>query len=353
MSKVTRNRGQSKREIVVKVGAAAYVGLDVHKKTVHAALVVNGVIVKTWSMPADKAAVAASLAPYKAAIKGIVYEAGCTGFALARYLIEQGYPVKVGAPSKMRRAAGPRAKSDRIDCCTLAVDLSKGEVPAVAIPTPIEEADRQVMRLRSQCVSKLKRAKQQIKSFLLAHGIDEPEGLAHWSKASVEALQGLRLNGQLRFSLDCLLEELAYLKGELSRIEEHLRKLAGTRRLRKSVKALDAHTAVGPITAMAFALEIFNPRRFAEGGQVTNYVGLAPRVSQSGSTRRDGPLMKTGRPELRALLIEASWRWVAKDRHAAQVFARLVRNTGSKQKAITGVARRLAIELWKIYRAAV
>ena len=56
--------------------------------------------------------------------------------------------------------------------------------------------------------------------------------------------------------------------------------------------------------------------------------------------------MKTGHGALRALLVESAWMWIAKDEHAAAVFERLARNTGSKQKAIVAMARRMAVNLW-------
>ena len=353
MSKVARKVVEGKREMCLEVGDRVFVGLDVHKKTVHAALMVNGLIVKTWSMPYEPALIAASLEPWRPALCGVVYEAGPTGFSLARHLIALGYAVTVAAPSKIPRPSGPQAKSDRLDCRRLADFFAKGQLTGVAIPTETQEADRQVMRARGQCLRKVKRAKQQIKSFLLQHGIVEPDGLAHWSNASLRALRDLKLNAQLRFCLDRLLEELAYLRDELKAFEDHLGQLARTARLRKSIRALDAHPGVGPLTAMAFAVEVYSPKRFTQGKGIAGYTGLAPKVSQSGPTRREGPLMKTGRGELRALLVEASWRWVTKDTHGRQLFAHLVCNTGSKQKAIVGVARHLSIELWKrLIRAA-
>jgi transposase len=337
----------------LETGDRVSVGLDVHKASVHAALMVNGGIVKTWSMPYQPAVIAASLEPYRAWLCGVVYEAGPTGFSLARRLIALGYDVKVAAPSKTPCARGPQAKSDRLDCRRLVEFLAKGELTFVAVPTETEEADRQVMRGRGQCLGKVKRAKQQIKSFLLQHGIAEPEGLAHWSNASLRALKALKLNASLRFCLDRLLEELDYLRGELRAFEEQLDALARTPRLRQALRTLEAHPGVGPLTALAFALEVYRPERFTQGKGIAGYTGLAPNVHQTGTTWHGGPLMKTGRGELRALLVEASWRWVSKDTHGRQLFAHLVRNTASKQKAIVGVARHLSIELWKrLVRAA-
>ena len=88
--------------------------------------------------------------------------------------------------------------------------LAQGLLHPVRVPTEQEEADRQVLRLREQLVSKTRSVQAQIKSFLLQHGIAEPVGLGHWSKASVAVLRGLALLPELRFCLDLLLDELAH-----------------------------------------------------------------------------------------------------------------------------------------------
>jgi len=180
--------------------------------------------------------------------------------------------VKVAAPSKTPQPSGPHAKSDRLDCRRLVDLFAKEELTCVALPTETQEADRQVMRARGQCLGKVKRAKQQIKSFLLQHGIAEPEGLAHWSNASLRALRDLKLNAQLRFCLDRLLEELDYLRGELKAFEEHLDRLARSARLRKSIRTLETHPGIGPLTAMAFAVEVFSPERFTQGKGIAGFL---------------------------------------------------------------------------------
>jgi transposase len=327
-------------------GDKVYIGLDVHKKTVFAALRVNGVNVKTWSMRYDIEVILASLEPYRQYLSGVVYEAGPTGYTLARALKAKGIAVTVIAPSKTPKRQG-EAKSDRLDCRNLAEYFANGQLREVVVPTEQQEADRQVYRAREQCISKVRRVKQQIKSLLMQYGVAEPAGLDKWSAASKEALTALKLRAELRFCLDQHLTELAYQEEELGRIEGKLRDLAETKRHKKAMAEVDAHVGVGPITTAAVTLQLFDPTRFRGSRQVTSFVGLAPRVSQSGETRREGGISKTGRAALRAMLIEASWLWIRKDPAAAKVFERLARNTGSRRKAIVGMARRLVIELWK------
>ena len=76
--------------------------------------------------------------------------------------------------------------------------------------------------------------------------------------------------------------------------------------------------------------------------------GLAPQVRQSGETRREGGLLKSGNARLRTALVEAAWRWVACDESVARTYRRLVANTGSGKKAVVGMARRLGVLLWRL-----
>jgi transposase len=345
MRKVTRRAAESK-SLVVTAKDSVFVGLDVHKKNVHAAVRVNGCELTTFVTPADVATVVRSLSRFKAALKRVVYEAGPTGYGLARALRKAGFPTEVIAPGKTPQPANRDSKSDRLDCRKLAEFAEKGLLKPVAVPTEEEEADRQVMRLREQLTKKRRRVMQQIKSLLLMHGIPQPEGLKHWTKTGVAALADLKVTLHLRLALDCLVEELTHLTGLRDQVRMAMKKMSRQKRHRTHERRLRTHPGIGETAALAFLTEVYQPERFEDAEALTKYVGLAPRVSQSGETRREGPLMKTGRGTLRALLVQASWKWIALDEGALEVFNRLWRNTGLKQKAIIGMARRMAVNLW-------
>jgi len=357
MSKVTRTKISSKALSAVE-GDVVYVGLDVHKQSIHAAVQVNGRIERHWVMPADYAKVVAKLVPLRSALKRIVYEAGPTGFGLARALAAAGLPIDVIAPSKTPQAADQSAKSDRRDCMELCEYAPTHRLQVVTVPSERQEADRQVQRLRDQTIRKLRRVKQQIKSLLLQYSIAEPSGLKNWSARAVQILRELTLDAELRFCLDELLDELGQLEARVRRINERIEQLGRSERHAAAMAVLTSHPGVGTITAMTFRAELHQAEQMAEGEQVAKYFGLNPRVRQSGQTRRDGPIAKTGRGHVRALLVQAAWRWIAQDESAKAVYDRLVRNTGLPQKAIVGMARRLAIHLWRmlttgeLYRAA-
>lgn len=78
----------------------------------------------------------------------VAYEAGPTGFALARALAAAGVRCEVVAPSKMERPPGDKVKIDRRDAERLARLLRIGELPRVRVPSEAEEAARDLVRAR-------------------------------------------------------------------------------------------------------------------------------------------------------------------------------------------------------------
>src|SRR3954463_5102354 len=216
-------------------GEAVHVGVDVHKASSSVALVSDRRgLIATWVQPARPEVLIERLRPVREGIARVVYEAGPTGFGLARRLRAEGFEAQVIAPSKLLAPVGPEAKSDRLDCRRLAQLSAKDLLHPVRVPTEQEEADRQVLRLREQLVRKTHAVQSQIKSFLLQHGLDEPAGLGHWSKRSVAALRDLSLLPEVRFCLDVLLDELAHAQEQVKRVTVCLKELAGSDRHREA-----------------------------------------------------------------------------------------------------------------------
>src|SRR5512135_1047835 len=188
------------------------------------------------------------LNPIKGHVAGVVYEAGPTGFSLARRLRAAGLPAQVIATSKVLAPVGREAKCDRLDCRRLALLASKGLLHPVRIPTEQEESDRQVLRLREQLVRKSRSIPQQIKAFLLQHGVAEPDGLGHWAERSIEALRGLELLPELRFCLDVMLDELEHVGRQVRRVTRRLEELSQAERHRSAAGVMRSVPGMGPVT---------------------------------------------------------------------------------------------------------
>ena len=337
------------KRIQLEEGERVFVGADVHRKTYAIALWSDrrGLIYH-WTQPADPDVLVRRLEPIRIQIQRVVYEAGPTGYTLVRTLREAGFNADVIVTSQMLRTTVAGAKSDRLDCRTLAEHACKDLLKRVQVPSEQQERDRQIMRLRERLARKQRLARQQIKSFLLVHGIAQPAGLNCWSDKGIDALRALKLDAQLRFCLDVLIDEEEHASKQVEKLTLELKKLATEERFRERIRCLRSVPGVGPLTAMMFATELIAPERFNDAGEVTRMLGLAPRVRQSGERRREGSLMKEGNDRLRTILVEAAWRWVSLDDRGREVYRRLLKNTGDAKKAIGGAARKLAIILWRL-----
>jgi len=341
----------SRNGLALMSGERVHVGIDTHKEDyrVHVWSEQRQEAVAAWVQPPDASVLVKRLGPVKAQVARVVYEAGPTGYGLCRELRQAGFAADVIAPSRTPKSTSKAAKSDRLDARKLARYCAKGLLQPVAVPSVEEEGDRQVVRMREVTMLSSRRAKQQIKSLLLQHGLGQPRGCGgDWSGRWVAALRAMPLSAQPRVSLDLLLDELAHLRGALLVATRAVRSLAKQPRYRAHGAALQSVPGVGPITAMTFLTELIHPERFDEPREVTAMLGLAPLVYGSGQSVRQGPLMKTGNNRLRTALIEAAWRWVAKDPWAGAKFAQLQRRTASRKKGIVAMARRLGIIPWRI-----
>jgi transposase len=120
----------------------------------------------------------------------VTYEAGPTGFGLARALDEAGIRCVVVAPSKLERPPGDKVKTDRRDAERLARLLRIGELPEVRVPTEAEEAARDLVRAREDTRGDLMRARHRLSKLLLRHGLVWDQSA--WTGAHDAWLRSLR-----------------------------------------------------------------------------------------------------------------------------------------------------------------
>ena len=162
-----------------------FVGLDVHKDSIAMAVADAGRAPArlVGSIAHDVAKLLKLLARYgEASALQVVYEAGPTGYGLQRALAQRGYCCEVIAPSLIPKRAGERIKTDRRDCLRLAELARAGELRAVWIPDPADEAIRDLARAREDAVNARTQVRQQLKGFLLRHDVRYPRRTS-WSNS--------------------------------------------------------------------------------------------------------------------------------------------------------------------------
>nr|WP_308196858.1 IS110 family transposase [Sinomonas terrae] len=239
----------------------------------------------------------------------VVYEAGPTGFGLARALTSQGVRCVVAAPSKLQRPSGDRVKTDARDAVHLARLLRLDEITPVAVPTISQESARDLVRAREDCRGDLMRARHRLSKLLLRHGIVYEGGDA-WTGAHDAWLRkeaALQLGSTAtRTAFDSGYEAALATKSRRGRLDSAIEELAAESEFAPVVRRLGCLRGVSTLTGFALAVEIGDWHRFT-GATIGSFVGLTPSEHSSGSSRAQGPIAKTGNSHVRRLLVEAAW----------------------------------------------
>ena len=283
------------------------VGLDVHARSIMAG-VLDMVTGQVWSrrLPPATEAVVAWIGSLPGPV-GVAYEAGPTGFGLARALQQVGVRCVVVAPSKLERPPGDRVKTDRRDAERLARLLNIGELPAVRVPTELEEAARDLVRAREDARADLMRARHRLSKLLLRHGLVF-EGAA-WTQAHQRWLhsQSQQLTpSSLRVAFDEADGAVLAVQARRDRLDTAIGELAATSPWTPLVGRLGCRRGIGVLTGFGLAVEIGDWQRFT-GATIGAYLGLVPTEQSSGTQRVQGSITKTGNSHARRLLVEAAW----------------------------------------------
>lgn len=322
-----------------------YVGLDVHARSTHAAAIdVGSGELRRARFGGGTEPVVEWLQTLPSPLKGC-YEAGPTGYGLYRAAAAAGLQLDVIAPSKTPRAPGDRVKSDRKDAELLARLLLAGQLKAVAVPSLPFEAARHLARAREQVRGDLMRCRHRVSKLLLLHG-RVYEGSA-WTKAHRRWLAQQRFDeaaAELAY-LDCL----AAVDGLVARkqaLDERLSRLAFEGDWSPTVARLRCFRGIDTLTAFVLCLEIGDFGRFARPAKLSGWLGLVPSLDQSGESRRQGAITKTGSGYARRLLVEAAWHYLPRPSEGPTLAARRV----GQPDHVIQIAHRAERRLHRLYQ---
>ena len=350
-----------------------HLGLDVHRNTISVAtLPPDAASAAVEQIPSDEAAVLAFLGRFAEPGRlRVCYEAGPTGYELARLLHRQGVACQVIAPSLIPRAAGDKVKTDRRDCRRLARLHRAGELVAIRVPTVQEEAVRDLCRARADMVTDRTRARHRLGMFLLRHG-------RPWRGGNAWTLTHERWLLAQRFEEPALAATYVHYRAvldardaQLEAIEADLAGWYDAPPFADAVGRLAAYRGITRLGALTLASEVGDWRRFPRAAAFAGFCGLVPSEYSSGTTTRRGHITKTGNAHLRAQLVESAWAyqhrpavgidlrqrqqgldpqvvaraWVAQLRLCGR-FRRLAARKDSKNLVVTAIARELTGFLW-------
>jgi transposase len=228
----------------------------------------------------------------------VAYEAGPTGFGLARALHAAGIECVIAAPGKIERPSQDRVKTDRRDAERLVRLLMIDALHPVRVPTPEQEALRDLVRAREDLRGDLMRARHRLSKLLLRHDVRYQDTTSRWGERHRRWLGGVELPepaAQLTFS-DYLgaIEQLAIRRETIQRAIEGL---IPTSPWAHTIARLRCLRGIDTLTAVGLCAEIGDFDRFEHPRQLMSYLGLVPSEKTSGETRRQGrPRPAAGTP---------------------------------------------------------
>jgi len=284
------------------------VGLDVHAAGVAAAVLdVETGELGAFSLPGDVVEVTEFCSVLPRPVRA-TYEAGPTGYALARELERRGVGCLVCAPGKIPRAPGDRVKTDRRDAEHLVRLLLAGKLHAVRVPGPAEEGLRDLVRAREDVRVDLMRARHRLSKLLLRHGL-RFEARA-WTARHAQWLAQVELAEPTAQAT--LLDYRGAVDGLVHRrdgLDRAITQSVATSDWAPQAGRLRCLRGIDVLSAAGLCCEVGDFARFERAGQLASFVGLVPSEDSTGERKRRGAITKTGSRHARRLLVEAAWHY--------------------------------------------
>lgn len=352
------------------------VGLDVHKKTIVAAVLRAGHDRVTERMTIENQPKSIEAMVRRLTAQGaaeFVYEAGPCGYQLQRQMSALGQKCAVIAPSLTPKRPGDRVKTDRRDAENLARFYRAGELTEVRVPSLEQEAARDLVRTREDILSDQIRARHRLGKFLLRQGLSY-DGTRTWSTRYKAWLQGLSFPWQsTRQSFEAYVRAAEEAQARREAVEQQMADLAQKEPYQTQVRYLSCLKGVDRLTALTLAVEAQEFGRFEKAAGFMSYTGMVPSEYSSAERVRRGSITKVGNAHIRRVLVEAAWHYrrpqaisltvdrrregcppevvgIAQkaQRRLQRKFSRMIGRGKLPQVAIVAVARELAGFVWAI-----
>ena len=292
----------------------------------------------------------------------VSYEAGQDAFWIYRALRVRHVECYVVDPASIPvERHKRRAKTDRLDVIKLVINLRawlRGErdrMHVVHVPSPQDEASRQLMRDRGQLQKEVLQHRDRMRKLLVTLGcwddVDRKAFAGRLARDEVRCHDGAPLPPELRERLLRECERLALAEQQLAALEK-TRQASLPAPARERSDHLARLKGIGEVGASRLTLELFW-RQFHNRRELGACVGLVPQPYDSGESQVDQGISKQGNRRVRALLVEMAWSWLRyqPDSALTRWFNQRTQGTGPNRRArriaIVAVARRLAIALWR------
>jgi transposase len=250
-----------------------------------------------------------------------VYEAGPTGFGLARAATERGLDLRVVAPGSIPRAPGDRVKTDRRDAKRLVRLFAAGELSFAFVPSEEDEHFRDLVRCIDDARKDLMRSRHRLSKFLLRRGLRFPG--RQWTQPHERWLGKLHFDDAL--SQAVFVDYLCAVDGLVQRrrvLIATLQDAVSAASHAETIARLRCFRGIDTLTAAGLCAEVGRFERFAKPALLSGFLGIVPSEYTSDSKRVQGQITKAGPTHARRLLVEAAHHYRRRPRISGELAAR-------------------------------
>jgi transposase len=322
--------------------------MDVHKESIDIAIADANEARHYGRIGGDAASVDKAIRKLRSVhgMPSFVYEAGPCGFWLYRRLRAQGLPCMVVSPSMTPRNAADRVKTDRRDAMKLARLARAGELQPIYVPDAVDEAMRDLVRVREDAVAMQRQARQRLQALLLRNEI-RYVGKCAWTQAHRRWISGLKLpNAAQQIAFEEYVQAVQEAGQRLERLARAIEGQLAHWRWRPVVEALQALRGISAIHAVRIVAELGDFHRFETPRKLMGYLGMVQSEDSSGARRRQGSITKTGNSSARKAMVEAAWAYA----HPARVSWVIARRQTKLSKSVCDSAWKAQLRLCARFR---
>ncbi len=320
------------------------IGMDVHRDFCEVAIAESGQVRSAGRISSEEEELAL-FAQSLGAEDQVAMEVSGNAAAIARIIEPHVAAVILADPKAVRERIGQGPKTDRLDARVLAKLLAGGFLAAVWVPDEKTRVRRRLISRRANLVRHRTREKNQVHAVLVGNLKGKPPMTDAFGVAGRKWLAAQQLPPDEAETVDACLRQVDFLDAEIELIEKRICEQAlGS----EEIKRLMTLPGFGVVSATALMAAIGDVSRFPTARHLVGYLGLDPKVVQSGSEpARHGRISKRGPGYARHMLIEAAWH-AHRAAGPMRAFAERVRKRGGANVANVAVARKLVVIAWNM-----
>ena len=314
----------------------AYVGIDLHKKTLQIEIQdPDGNVISNGKVQNTPAAISRAFTSIPQGAQCVI-ESSSVWYEVFRFIRDDlGYEVVLSNPAQTKAIAASKKKTDKIDAHTLADLLRGGYIAESHVPDKAVIESRQLVRYRHEKVEQRTQCKNGIHGILLQDAVKI--GGSSFSNAYIRTLHKMddyRIEGNLKI-INCIDDLVIKSNAKINAAVSSDR----------DAQLLKTIPGVGAYTALVLSSAIDDVGRFPDSHSLVSYFGLAPSVRNSAETTHHGRITKRGSKLVRHVLVEAAHSHVrfAPGSKLTQFYKRISAKRGNSKAAVATAAKMVRV----------